>query len=66
MMCLNSEYSMRELPSSITLRWLKDHGARCKDALKWFDSTFPCGASTVDALTKCTNRDWIYWLLYKS
>ena len=65
-MCLSSEYPRRELPSYITLQWLKDHGVRCKDALKWFESTFPSGANLTDVLTKCTNRDWVHWLLYKS
>ncbi len=65
-MCNFTGDTMRELPNYITLQWLKDHGVRCKDALKWFDSTFPNGANIVDALTKCTNRDWIFWLLYKS
>jgi len=64
MMC-GGGYTRRELPNFITLQWLKDNGARCKDALKWFDSTFPNGASLTNALTKCTNRDWIFWLLYR-
>ena len=55
----------RELPSFITLQWLKDEGARCKDALQWFERAFPYGANIVDALTQCTNRDWIFWLLYR-
>lgn len=65
-MCSGTTTPRTELPSFITRRWLTDAGARCKDALKWFDCKFPNGGDLEDILAACSNRNWIYWLLYKS
>jgi hypothetical protein len=60
---------MKKIPKTITVRWLKDHGA-CDDALTLFQKLF--GRSTpltiktirrfIRAAGSANGRDWRNWL----
>ena len=65
-MCITPYKEQRVLPNFITLRWLKENGARCEDALSWFENTFPNGTTLTKALAACSNKEWIHWFLYES